>query len=328
LPGKPAARPQDEHFTCFNRNLWESDLRRKWMSPITLPASELTSEGLLMIRLVINYWDRESMPCTSASTNRSGQPWNKSDHDDCHRLRRRAIAAIANVVLLLMLTGSLVSKAFSRDAIIVDANVPPWSSVGKIYNGAGSSCTGSLIAADKVLTAAHCLFNRATHRLLQATSLHFLLGYEAGEYRAHARIANYLIEPNYQPQQAGKSISSDWAILVLGEPFASDTTPLPLADGPSVAGERIMIGGYSRQHPFKMTADIDCRLQDVMLGGLLVHDCAVMQGDSGAPLLRRTGETSVQIIGLQVATRELMGSKVGFALPISSVAHQLSLSPQ
>ena len=83
--------------------------------------------------------------------------------------------------------------AFSHDAIDVDADVFPWSSVGKIYNSARSSCTGSVIAPDKVLTAAHCLFNRATVRFLQPDALHFLLGYKGGEYRSHARVASYVL---------------------------------------------------------------------------------------------------------------------------------------
>ena len=40
------------------------------------------------------------------------------------------------------------------DSVDVDETAFPWSSVGKIYNSARSSCSGALIARDKVLTAA------------------------------------------------------------------------------------------------------------------------------------------------------------------------------
>jgi len=182
-----------------------------------------------------------------------------------------------------------------------------------------------LIATDKILTAAHCLFNRATHRFLQAESLHFLLGYKGGEYRTHVRVARYLIGSDYSPEDAsGASILADWAILTLAEQAGIESTPLPVTETAPVAGERIMVGGFSQKHPFKMTADADCRVRSVMPNGLILHDCAVMHGISGAPLLKGAAETNVQIIGLHVATGELMGLPVGFAVPVSSFAQQAS----
>ena len=78
----------------------------------------------------------------------------------------RAVATVAKVALLAVLAGVVpLHTAFGHDAIDVDAELFPWSSIGKIYNSARSSCTGSVIAQDKVLTAAHCLFNRATSLL-------------------------------------------------------------------------------------------------------------------------------------------------------------------
>src|SRR6476660_1253337 len=136
--------------------------------------------------------------------------------------------------------------AFSHDAIDVDANVFPWSSVGKIYNSARSSCTGSVIAPDKVLTAAHCLFNRATVRFLQPDALHFLLGYKGGEYRSHARVASYVLGPNYKPDEVNKSILADWAILVLTEPLSKSATPFTLAMKPSVAASASWLVGSLR----------------------------------------------------------------------------------
>jgi hypothetical protein len=57
-------------------------------------------------------------------------------------------------------------------------------------------------------------------------------------------------------------------------------------------------------------------------GGLIVHDCAAMHGVSGAPLLRAITETTVEIVGLHVATGESMGQPAAFAVPVTSFAQQ------
>ena len=59
----------------------------------------------------------------------------------------------------------------------VDEQLYPWSSIGKLYNETGGSCSGVVIARDKILTAAHCLFNARTRRFIPARALHFLVGY-------------------------------------------------------------------------------------------------------------------------------------------------------
>jgi protease YdgD len=152
--------------------------------------------------------------------------------------------------------------------------------------------------------------------------LHFLLGYKSGEYRAHALVATYSVGANYNPEDPDKSILTDWAILTLTAPIATLTTPLQLARKPPAAGEQIMVGGFSQRHPFKMTADTDCRVRGVLPNGLVGHDCAVMRGLSGAPLLKSKANSRTEIVGLHVATGKSMGSSVGLAVPVATFARQ------
>src|ERR1700730_9281606 len=71
---------------------------------------------------------------------------------------------------------------------IVDISAYPWASIGKIGISAISArttCTGSVIGPKQILTAAHCLYIKTTGRFVSAGEIHFLLGYEKGQYRAH-----------------------------------------------------------------------------------------------------------------------------------------------
>ena len=96
-------------------------------------------------------------------------------------LTNRVVTTLVKVVLLAVVALVVPRQtAFGHDAIEVDAEVFSWSSVGKIYNSARSSCTGSVIAPDKVLTAAHCLFNRATSLLPPTGRITFYPGLQGG----------------------------------------------------------------------------------------------------------------------------------------------------
>ena len=77
------------------------------------------------------------------------------------------------------------------------------------------------------------------------------------------RVARYLIGSDYSPEDATgtSSILAGWAILTLAEQAGTESTPLPVTETAPVAGERIMVGGFSQKSPFKMTADTDCRVR-------------------------------------------------------------------
>ena len=61
--------------------------------------------------------------------------------------------------------------------VAVDPGQPPWDAIAKVRTNIGTRCTGALTTPSTVITAAHCLYNRRTRALLQAGSLHVLLGY-------------------------------------------------------------------------------------------------------------------------------------------------------
>jgi protease YdgD len=110
--------------------------------------------------------------------------------------RRGRVGAclLALTLLLGWLVGAVAAEdptPSDRDPAKVDILTYPWSSIAKLNNSVGESCTASAI--DAVLTAAHSIFNQRTNRFLPPSSLHVLFGYERGHYAIHALVNSYAI---------------------------------------------------------------------------------------------------------------------------------------
>lgn len=208
----------------------------------------------------------------------------------------------------------------------VDPSRFPWSSVAKLFNSVGGACTGAVIARDRVLTAAHCLYAFRTRRFLPPDAIHVLLGYDRGDYREHARVARYRVGPGYDPQAERSTVAQDWAVLELTEPLPASIVPLKLADALPSPGTPIMVGGFARDRAFRMTADSNCAVTGIADAKVITHGCVIQPGDSGAPLLTRG--KGVEVLGVAVGIWRQGDRAVNVASPTPPAVLDTAVLPR
>jgi protease YdgD len=214
------------------------------------------------------------------------------------------------------------SDAAASHGSIVRATEYPWSAVAKLNNGVFGSCSAVVVSRRYALTAAHCLFYRATGKFLPAQSLHLVMGFDEGKYSDHLRVSAFYVPPAYNPRRPFETLAQDWALLLISEPRRSAIRPLSLASRGNVSAvANLMTAGYSKDVPFRMTADRRChyvgRSSD---SGLLFDSCKSPLGFSGGPVLIENPDNhSYSIAGIHVGNQVWKGESLAISIPSEAI---------
>jgi protease YdgD len=214
------------------------------------------------------------------------------------------------------------------DRVPLDSTAWPWQAIGRLNQaGARAHCTGTLVAPDTVLTAAHCVYSQAASRWLAPGDLVFVAGFRRDTDAGYSRGKTIRRSPQADPTAVNAdSIAHDWALITLETPLA--VRPVEVRTLPPAAANNathLETAGYAQDRPYLLSLDDGCRIRERTFGGkVLVTDCDSTRGDSGAPLLWRDGDT-VQVIGVFSAATEASAKAAGsFAVDASAFVDQLA----
>ncbi len=193
-----------------------------------------------------------------------------------------------------------------------------WEAVGRLNFGTRGFCTGALIEAQLVLTAAHCLFDKETGARIDASQIEFLAGWRYGRAAAYRGVRRAVVHPDYVYGGVDRldRVAFDLALLELDQPIRLPSiTPFETDIRPE-KGDEVEVVSYALDRAEAPSLQEVC----FVLGnqpGVLVLTCSVDFGSSGAPIFS-VRDGVARVVSVVSAKAEVEGKKVALGTELTA----------
>lgn len=219
------------------------------------------------------------------------------------------------VFALIVMVLGLAVPGWAQDG---QASIKGMDAVGRLVIAGQSSCTGTLIDAQLVLTAAHCVFDHRSGARIDAGSIEFLAGLQGDAVKARRTVAQAHVHPQYRFVRGNAQLGHDLAVLKLAKPIPQGDVRPMLFDSRPAQDELVGVVSYTQpdaSHPrLQVPCNVLARRMDV-----LVMSCAVEFGASGAPVFSLRNGQAPRLVSVISSKATMDGRNVSIATMLDRV---------
>jgi len=219
------------------------------------------------------------------------------------------------------------------DRRIVDEEGSPWSAIGHVNVPRASYCTGSLIASNLVITAAHCVMDLRKRKPWPVDKIHFVAGAKRSKWLGHSTAKclhfplgyEYMVVPKItDPDLLSEKVlrrqfSRDMALIVLKDDI-KNIPPLPIERAEELRADITLVhASYPADQRWMLGGHFGCSLlrRDQHLW---YTDCDIYWGSSGGPIfVQRKQELKLAAVMVgYVRKRQSIGVPIGARIDLAA----------